>query len=86
MTRPFDAFLRDLRESAWFRQFVEQDLTPGIPEVKPYRPGDELVDWVRYSYMREGYLLAIEHFGIELRNGNHGRRNPVEPDEPDNPD
>ncbi len=62
----YRAFLKRLHEELWWREFVEKELKPGIPEVPAYNPSKDNTERWRYdSAMAEGYRLCLQNLGIK---------------------
>ncbi len=59
-------FVANLRQDPLFRAFTKSVLLPGVPPWKPWAPGANIGEWAHSTGVREGYLLALTHFGVTL--------------------
>lgn len=49
-----------------FQRVVNELMKPNIPEIPAYFEGKTEKAWVYGSGMRDGYLLALKHLGVEI--------------------
>ena len=59
--------LAQLHESDWWADY-RKDILSEVPEINPYNPGTQEIDkdrWIYESGLKEGYLLALTHFGVK---------------------
>ena len=61
----YNSLLKQLNETPWFKEFVENDVVPEIPMVPPYNPGSDNTElWKYESGQREGYLMCLRKLGV----------------------
>ena len=69
------AWLQDLRQQPLFRAFLQSRVIPNMPPAKPWQAETTIADWAHNTGLRDGYLLALQQFGVNLndiRNDQHG--------------
>ena len=65
MTTHFAEHLAQLRAQAWFQALLKEEMIPLCPSVPSFTPNKTESDWKYGSGMRDGYLLALKHLGVD---------------------
>ena len=60
------SFLADLRQNPVFLAFLQSRVLPSMPPAKPWQAETTLADWAHNTGLQEGYLLALQQFGVNL--------------------
>ena len=59
-------YLKVLNDELWFKQFIESEVKPNIPQVQAYNPSSDNTErWKYDSGMREGFLMCMTILGVK---------------------
>jgi hypothetical protein len=61
-----NSFLADLRQNPVFLSFLDSRVLPNMPPAMPWQAETTLAQLAHNTGLQEGYLLALQQFGVNL--------------------